>query len=78
MRWLKEHGLCRWYDLHGIMSHPGVRQFKRGLVGAKAPEIPIKEFEACESHIAAFVVRAGSRLNARHLKLWLRSPWLRR
>jgi GNAT acetyltransferase-like protein len=78
VRWLKETGMCRWYDLNGAMSSPGVRQFKRGLVGAKAPEIPINEFEACESHLAAFIVRSGSRLNERYRNRWLRSKWLRR
>lgn len=78
VRWLKEKGLCRWYDLYGAMSSPGVRQFKRGLVGARAPEIAVEEFEACESRLAAFVVRSGSLLNERYRKLWLRPKRLRR
>jgi lipid II:glycine glycyltransferase (peptidoglycan interpeptide bridge formation enzyme) len=75
--WLKENGLCRWYDLNGATSS-GVRQFKRGPVGANAPEIPIKEFDACESDLAAFIVRSGTRLNARYRNLWMRSKWLRK
>lgn len=78
VRWLKDNGLCRWYDLNGAMSSPGVRQFKRGLVGARAPEIAVKEFDACESHLAAFVVRSGSRLNERYRRFWLRPKRFRR
>jgi Acetyltransferase (GNAT) domain len=78
VRWLKESGLCRWYDLNGAMSSPGVRQFKKGLVGAKAPEIAVDEFDACGSHLAAFVVRSGSRLNERYRRFWLRPKRLRR
>ncbi len=61
VRWLKEQGQCRWYDL-GAMASPGVRQFKKGLVGGKAPEIPMIEFQACASHLSAAIVAAGSRL----------------
>lgn len=78
VRWLKEDGRCRWYDLHGAMSSAGVRQFKRGLVGAKAPAIAVDEFEACGSQLAAIVVRAGSRMNERYRKAWLRPRRLRR
>jgi hypothetical protein len=72
VRWLKESGLYRWYDLNGAMSSSGVRQFKKGLVGAQAPEIAVKELDACESQLAAFVVRSGSRLNERYRRFWLR------
>jgi lipid II:glycine glycyltransferase (peptidoglycan interpeptide bridge formation enzyme) len=63
IRWLKEQGVCRWYDLHGVLSSPGVRQFKKGLVGAKAQAIPMNEFEACESRLLASFVEAGVRLH---------------
>lgn len=69
VRWLKEDGRCRWYDLYGALSSPGVRQFKRGLVGANAPEIPMSEFEACESRLFASVVGAGLRLYEAHRTL---------
>lgn len=78
VRWLKENKLCRWYDLHGIMASPGVRQFKRGLVGAKAPEIPLKELEACENVLAAFIVGSGSRLHERFRNLKLHLKRLKR
>ena len=78
VRWLKDNARCRWYDLHGAMSSPGVRQFKKGLVGARAPEIAVQEFEACGSHLAAFVVRSGSRLNERYRRFWLRAKRSRR
>lgn len=61
VRWLKEDGRCRWYDLYGAASSPGVRQFKRGLVGAKAPEIPMHEFEASGGYLSAWVVGGGRR-----------------
>ncbi len=63
VRWLKEQGVCRWYDLHGVLSSPGVRRFKRGLVGAKPPAIPMSEFEACENRLLASFVGAGMRLH---------------
>ena len=69
VRWLKENGRCRWYDLHGTASSPGVRQFKRGLVGARAPEIPLNELEARGRHLSALMVGAGTRLFEVHRKL---------
>ena len=71
VRWLKENKPCRWYDLNGIMTTPGVRQFKRGLVGANPPEIILKEIEACDDVLAAFVVGSGSRLHERFRNLKL-------
>jgi lipid II:glycine glycyltransferase (peptidoglycan interpeptide bridge formation enzyme) len=62
IRWLKDQGRCRWYDLNGIASSPGVRQFKRGLGGGKVPEIPMREFQTHESYLSAAVVGAGSGL----------------
>jgi hypothetical protein len=60
---LKEEGRCRWYDLYGVTgSSPGVRQFKRGIVGAKAPEIPMPLFQTCGSYLSALVVGGGERL----------------
>jgi lipid II:glycine glycyltransferase (peptidoglycan interpeptide bridge formation enzyme) len=62
IRWLKDQGRCRWYDLNGIASSPGVRQFKRGLGGGKVPEIPMREFQTHESYLSDAVVGAGSGL----------------
>jgi Acetyltransferase (GNAT) domain len=67
--WLKENGRCRWYDLHGTASSPGVRQFKRGLVGARPPEIPLSELEARGRHLSGLMVAAGTRLYRAHRKL---------
>lgn len=73
VRWLKEQTRCRWYDLNGVMSSPGVRQFKRGLIGRKAPEILIHEYEACNSDLTAFLIRSGIRFRRSHRDLWLRA-----
>jgi hypothetical protein len=59
VQWLKANGRCRWYDLHGIGSTPGVRQFKRGLVGTKPPEVAMSEFQTYESTLSAAIVGAG-------------------
>jgi lipid II:glycine glycyltransferase (peptidoglycan interpeptide bridge formation enzyme) len=75
VRWLKENERCRWYDLHGVGATPGVRQFKRGLVGARAPKIPLNEIEARGRHLSALLVGAGTRLYEMHRKL--RGPWAR-
>jgi hypothetical protein len=69
VRWLKETGRCRWYDVFVGNSTPGVRQFKRGLVGAKAPEIAPGELEACEHRLTALLIEAGIRLRELHRKL---------
>lgn len=61
VRWLKEQGRCRWYDLNGVASS-GVRQFKRGLGGHKVPEIPMREFQTHGSQLSAAIVAAGSGL----------------
>lgn len=63
VRRLKEQGRCRWYDLYGVLVNPGVRQFKKGLVGVGAPEIMMSEYQACESRLLASVMDAA---------LWLR------
>jgi lipid II:glycine glycyltransferase (peptidoglycan interpeptide bridge formation enzyme) len=59
IRWLKERG-CRWYDLNGVASSPGVRQFKRGLTGRKVPEIAMREFQTDGGYLSAAIVGAGS------------------
>ena len=63
VRWLRETVARRWYDLHGTMSTPGVRQFKKGLAGPKVPEITMHEYEACESPLRRGLVAAGARLS---------------
>jgi hypothetical protein len=69
VRWLKETGRCRWYDLFVGNAIPGVRQFKRGLVGAKAPEIASSELEACGHRLSALIVGLGSRLHELRRKI---------
>ncbi len=59
VRRLKEQGRCRWYDLYGVLVNPGVRQFKKGLVGAGAPEIMMSEFQVCESWLLASAMDAA-------------------
>ena len=78
VRWLKESGRYRWYDLHGSRSSPGVRQFKRGLVGVKAPEIAMSELEACGPRLLGWTVGAAIRLRELHRKLNAPSTRLRR
>lgn len=73
VRWLKERTECHWYDLYGAMSSPGVRQFKKGLVGAKACEIDIPEFEACEAPLVSVVVRNGVKLYKSYRSSFLRT-----
>ena len=75
VRWLKQNGRCRWYDLHGTASSSGVRQFKRGLVGARAPELPLHELEARGRHLSGLMVAAGSRLY--QAQRTLKAPWAR-
>jgi hypothetical protein len=72
VRWLKETGRCRWYDVFVGNSTPGVRQFKRGLVGAKALEIAPAELEACEHRLTALMIEVGIRL--RELRRKLKAP----
>jgi lipid II:glycine glycyltransferase (peptidoglycan interpeptide bridge formation enzyme) len=62
VRWLKESGRYCWYDLNDSRSSPGVRQFKRGLVGAKAPEIAMSEFMTCKSHAFSRMLETSIRL----------------
>ena len=78
VRWLKERSLCRWYDLNGAMSSPGVRQFKRGLVGARAREIAVTDYDACESPLAALVIRSGRQWNERFRRFWPRPKRINR
>jgi Acetyltransferase (GNAT) domain len=75
VRWLKASGQCRWYDLCVGTSTPGVRQFKRGLAGARAPEIVMTELAACPDRLSALIVGAASRLH--ELRRKLRGPWAR-
>lgn len=76
VRWLKATGRYRWYDLYVGAALPGIRRFKRGLVGAKAPEIAMTELEACGHRLSALMVSLGSRLH--ELRRKLRGPWARR
>jgi hypothetical protein len=69
VRWLREQGRYRWYDLNDSRSSPGVRQFKRGLVGVRAPEIAMSELEACGQRLPALTVAAAIRLHELHRKL---------
>jgi hypothetical protein len=69
VRWLQEQGRYRWYDLNDSRSSPGVRQFKRGLVGVSAPEIAMSELEACGQRLPALTVAAAIRLREVHRKL---------
>lgn len=78
IRWLKEQGGCRWYDLHGVLTSPGVTRFKRGLVGAKPPAIRMSEFEACENRLLASIVGAGVRLHEAQRGLRKSLVYLRR
>ena len=69
VRWLKQRGLCRWYDLNGGLENPGVRRFKRGLIGAKAQPISMNDFEACGDSRNALIVRIVASLYSAHRKL---------
>ena len=45
VRWLKECGRYRWYDLYVGAAPAGVRRFKRGLAGNRAAEVAMTEIE---------------------------------
>jgi Acetyltransferase (GNAT) domain len=75
VRWLKAGGQCRWYDLCVGAAPAGVRRFKRGLVGARAPEIVMAELEACPDRRSALIVVVAGRLH--ELRRKLRGPWAR-
>ena len=75
VRWLKESGRYRWYDLFVGAAPPGVRQFKRGLAGAGAAEVAMTEIEASAHPLSALIVRVGSALH--QLRRKLRGPWAR-
>ena len=75
LRWLRERGVCRWYDLNGLMATRGVRQFKKGLVGPTGPEVTVREFDACESSLSAAIVKAGQNIRKVRDKVKKRS-WM--
>jgi len=62
VRWLKEKEMCRWYDLNDGLSNPGVRRFKRGLIGAKAQARTIYDFEASGNFRNSLIVNMGESL----------------
>jgi hypothetical protein len=53
---LKEMEPVRWYDLYGGLENPGVRRFKRGIIGAKAIETPMPEFQATGNAYSAWLL----------------------
>ena len=69
VRWLKQRRLCRWYDLYGVLSNPGVRQFKRGLIGAKAQTISMNDFQTDGNFRNALITKMGASLHSAHRKL---------
>jgi len=47
---------ARWYDLGGEAEDPGLRQFKKGLVGKAGRIVKLPgEFDYCESSTSAFI-----------------------
>ena len=62
VRWLKEGETCRWYDLNDGLSNPGVRRFKRGLIGAKAQARTTYDFEASGNFRNSLIVNMGESL----------------
>ncbi len=69
VRWLKASGRYRWYDLYVGAAPSGIRQFKRGLAGARPAEIAMAEIEASAHPLPALIVRVGSRLHELRRKL---------
>ncbi|RTL51732.1 MAG: GNAT family N-acetyltransferase [Bradyrhizobiaceae bacterium] len=55
IRWLREHGGARWYELGGP-GDPGIRQFKKGLAGKRGALLALQEFHYCPDVMARFVV----------------------
>jgi Acetyltransferase (GNAT) domain len=77
VRWLKEAGRYRWYDLYLGTAIPGRRRFKRGLVGARAAEVATTEIEARARPLPAWIVRVGSRLHELRRQLKGTRAWRR-
>ncbi len=73
---LKERGTCRWYDLVGGLSHPGIRHFKAGIVRRCGKEVHMSDFDVCHNLASLVAVRSGDRLRAadrsarNHLSRW--------
>lgn len=67
---LKEMGPVRWYDLHGGLDTPGVRRFKRGIVGAKPKEASMIEFQATRNAYCAWLLNFAT--NMHEVRLYLR------
>jgi hypothetical protein len=61
LRWLREHGGARWYELGG-QGDPGIQQFKKGLSGRSGVLLPIQEFHYCTDLSAELAVKALFRL----------------
>lgn len=57
IRWLREHGGARWYELGG-QGDPGIQQFKKGLAGRKGRLLPVREFHHCTDASAELAVKA--------------------
>jgi hypothetical protein len=63
VNWLRDEGL-RWYDLGGEAQEPGLKQFKKGLVGKRGVIVEMPgEFDYCENPMSEFI--AGSAFLAR-------------
>ena len=73
VRALKQTGRCRWYHITAGRVTPGVRQFTRGLVGGRAPEIAPGELEACANRLTAGMIKAALRLRGLRRRLRARS-----
>jgi lipid II:glycine glycyltransferase (peptidoglycan interpeptide bridge formation enzyme) len=74
--WLKARGF-RWYDLNSVNAEttPGTYQFKTGLAGRLGKEVELLgRFQACESRMSSWSVRAGEHLlrTYKEIKLGLR------
>ena len=66
---LKEMGPVRWYDLHGGLDTPGVRRFKRGIVGAKPKEASMIEFQATRNAYCAWLLNFATNMHKARLYL---------
>ena len=75
VRWLKESGRYRWYDLYVGAAPAGVRRFKRGLAGNRAAEVAMTEIEAGAHPLSTVIVAVGSILH--QLRRKLKGPWAR-
>jgi hypothetical protein len=72
VKWLKDDGRCRWYDLVGGLSKPGIRHFKAGLAKGCGEELHMSDYDTGGSTVTKLVVRTCEKLRPLHTFLYAR------